>query len=801
MKKTNVTATFQTHNKNIMGCVLSVFLFSLLIVQNPTFAQWVPFDTNNEQPSSPEVTLISHDRNSTVIKIDLFGFNIQNLNTDQGVFQNIDLFADVFTNDAGSPSLPYISKIIAIPDNASVSYEIIEEGSIFNFKGILLPPARESWEEGAPETAYLIDEEAYKSELIYPSNYVSIDEPSVFRDFRITRLEVYPVRYIPSEREIQVVSSLTVKINYGNDEAVNPKTAPKRAIAPSFGALYKNTIFNYQEILDSEFNGKENGEEVLLYIVPDNFYPYFTEYFKWKTSSGWNVVVTKFSDISATANNPNTIQSHVSNLYFFSQDPPTYVILVGDDGIFPKKIVTYPSYSFPDEDFFVKVDGNDYFPEMFVGRIPSTTADILQLLLKKFMMYEKTPYMADTTWFRKGICCSNNAYLSQIETKRYTAQVMMDDGNFLTVDTLMSDGAIGTSQGCTMNLNMVLSAINDGRSFLNYRGEGWSTGWWANCYPFSTSQVNNVVNGEKLTFVTNIGCGVAMFNASGGNCFGEQWLKLGTIDNPRGAVNFVGPTSNTHTAPNNRVDKGIYIGMFQEGMTTPAQALLRGKLFLYQELGTDPMVEYHYNVYCDLGDPSTHIWKTTPRLIDADHPQTVEVYSDPFHVFVTYQSSGLPAINANVNISSNHVLLNEKTNSQGLATFNVEFSQIDTLQVTITGSDILPYFGTIHVVPSSSNIREDDISGCILHQNVPNPFHSETQIAYTLTKPTHIQLNIHNMNGAHIQTLTDEYKAPGQYTVEWNGEDKDGNTLKPGIYMYTLQTESQSQTLRMLKIK
>ena len=138
---------------------------------------------------------------------------------------------------------------------------------------------------------------------------------------------------------------------------------------------------------------------------------------------------------------------------------------------------------------------------------------------------------------------------------------------------------------CSMDLDDVMNAINEGRSYLNYRGEGWSSGWWADCYPFNASDVSTLNNGEKFTFVTSIGCGVAMFNTGGGNCFGEEWLQLGSLTQPRGACAFVGPTSNTHTTYNNKLDKGIYVGMFQEGMDTPGQALLRGKLYCYNVFG------------------------------------------------------------------------------------------------------------------------------------------------------------------------------------------------------------------------
>jgi len=134
-------------------------------------------------------------------------------------------------------------------------------------------------------------------------------------------------------------------------------------------------------------------------------------------------------------------------------------------------------YSFPNEDFFVEVDGNDFFPEMMIGRFTNQGDYRLQVMINKCIMYEKTPYTGNTDWFKKGICCSNNAYESQVYTKRHAAEVMMTSGAFTSVDTLMSDD---NGSGCSMDETDVLNTINSGRSWLNYRGEGWSYGWNAN---------------------------------------------------------------------------------------------------------------------------------------------------------------------------------------------------------------------------------------------------------------------------------------------------------------------------------
>ena len=273
----------------------------------------------------------------------------------------------------------------------------------------------------------------------------------------------------------------------------------------------------------------------------------------------------------------------------------------------PVKYWTGDGWTFVNEDYFVELEGNDYFPEMMIGRFTNYNGTngggeyILQIMVNKFLKYEKYPNTSETDWYKKGIVCSNNYYSSQVETKRFAAQQMMQNGNFISVDTMMSN------QQCTYDEGDIVAALNNGRSYLNYRGEGWDDGWHADCYYFSSSHVNSLNNANKLTFVTSIGCGVAMFDA--GNCFGETWIEMGSLTEPsRGGCAFIGPTSNTHTAYNNSIDKGIYIGMFPpagglgESLDSPGEALLNGKLYMYARFGnSDPYVQYHYKIYCVLG--------------------------------------------------------------------------------------------------------------------------------------------------------------------------------------------------------
>ena len=663
-------------------------------------AEWVSMDKNKVSKTPTKVTLIRNDGNSTIIKVELSGFNLKELFTDGKTYQAIDLMTEIFTNESGLPELPHIAKILALPDQSGVSVEVIEIGNIQTFKNIYLPPARLSWWEGQAESPYTENPEAYNSNDIFPKELVKIDPPSIFRDFRIARVSVFPIRYIPAKKELQTISSITVRINYGEGEVVNPKTTAKKEISPSFGKLYRSFIFNYQEVLDNLYGGSEDGRELMLCIMPDIFPDSFQIYADWNRQSGTDIHITKFSDIGANSSNPNIIKDHITDAYHNWEIPPTYVLIVGDDGVFPKKEVSLAGWTFPNEDFFVEIDGNDHFPEMMIGRFTNQGVYRMQVMINKFLKYEKTPYIENTDWFKKGVCCSNNAYESQVETKRFAAYLMREGG--FQVDTLMSDGNPWEEDQCSMNVDDVVDVINDGRSYVNYRGEGWSDGWHANCYGFYKSNVTGLINGEMFPFVTSIGCGVAMFDAGSSNCFGEEWVQMGEIDEFRGGCAFVGPTSNTHTTYNNKIDKGIYMGMFQGGMDTPGQALLRGKFFMYEIFGNDPMVAYHYKVFCVLGDPSLHIWKDVPNEVIVDYPSTIPLGSSTTEVSITFASSELGVANAQLCIVGENLFETYTSDAFGNVTVDITTEVAETLSLTVRGGNVYPYQATIEVVPSTS---------------------------------------------------------------------------------------------------
>jgi hypothetical protein len=690
-----------------MRIALVSFILCTVMLAARQEASWQSLNQAENKEAIPEIEILQHNPQAIEYRINIQGFYLEKQFDKDRLYDRVDFQTESATSEPGLPEVPYFSQLIAIPPNAAVETEIIALGAPFIIDDVHLPPARVSWQEGDKLPDYRYSKSAEKLVQAYPDYHTRVEAPVIFRDLRLARVNTFPVRYDNQRKQLIVYPNMTVRIHFTNTASANTKITPARPIAPSFIPVYRSSIANFDQYAIDHQLDLETGRDIMLCIMPDEYENSFAPYAEWKRRSGTDIIIATFSDIGATANTPEVVKNHISDVYYNSEIPPAYVLIIGDDGVFPAEYISY-DYTFAYEDYFVEVEGSDYFPEMFIGRITNQNDYSLQVMLNKFRLYEEEPYVDETAWYKKGIVASNNAYQSQVVTKRFTRDRMLEDGQFTAVDDFLSDE--GTP--CDASLSDIVSSLEEGRSFLNYRGEGWSYGWAANCYSFISDDVSSLNNGRKLTFVTSIGCGVAMFDGGGGNSFGEEWIELGSLTYPRGAVAFVGPVSNTHTTYNNRIDKGIYVGMFREKMETPGQALMRGKLYMYNVFGdvsgSINWTEYHYRVFTVLGDPSVNIWKTVPEQVTVDMPTEISLGFDQLQFTVRRSSDLQPIADAEITISGTTVQKVAQTDEAGIAVIDLLTEAEEDLTVYIRGQGVYPVQNTISVVSQAVNLAVTD---------------------------------------------------------------------------------------------
>jgi hypothetical protein len=88
-----------------------------------------------------------------------------------------------------------------------------------------------------------------------------------------------------------------------------------------------------------------------------------------------------------------------------------------------------------------------------------------------------------------------------------------------------------------------------------------------------------------------------------------------------------------------------------------------------------------------------------------------------------------------------------------------------------------------------------------LEQNFPNPFNGSTQIIYQLEKKGNVSLCIYNLRGELVRTLVDGVKTAGEYMVHWDGRADFGANVSSGVYVYTLESNGQRESKKMLYLR
>lgn len=83
-----------------------------------------------------------------------------------------------------------------------------------------------------------------------------------------------------------------------------------------------------------------------------------------------------------------------------------------------------------------------------------------------------------------------------------------------------------------------------------------------------------------------------------------------------------------------------------------------------------------------------------------------------------------------------------------------------------------------------------------LDQNYPNPFNPTTRISYSIPQSGFVTLKVYNAIGKEVATLVNEEKSAGSFEVNFNAAG-----LSSGIYFYTIQSGSFTQTKKMILMK
>ncbi len=643
---------------------------------------WHPFE-NNPSSATTELFVPNSDNFKTTVTVNIPGFWTEEEVIDGVTYHHISI---PVTNggtltEVGNPQLPVIARLIAIPANRDPEIRIVEQVTE-TFSGYNVYP----YQPPLPETEthakeFVKDEKRYSTDAFYPEAFVTVQTPAIIRDYRVLPLIIQPVRYNPVTKELIVIHRLQIELIYTKPAIENIKTNFRAQISKTFEPFYRRFILNYDFVAppQSPIDGS------YLIITHDNFYSAVLSLAEWKRLKGWRTKVVKTSEI---APNPTATQiyNYIHNAYLNWQFAPDYVLLVGDVEYVP---CAYGVQSVATDHYYTKHEGTDYFSDLLVARISVKNLTEAQTVVNKLVNYESNPYVEQTDWYRKATSIAG--YESGNPTRFWTVcirimQRMLAYG-YTQFDTLFQRWGLATPTNIT-------NAVNEGRTWVLYRGHGDVDGWYNVEPAWVNSHVQALNNGRKVPMVIGPTCESGHYDDPSQDCHAEVWVKVGTPTEEKGGCGYFGASRVSYSGYNDSLAAGTFLGYCDSLLFTFAQSTNYGKLFMYQAYPGGSYTELEFDMFNNFGEPELNIWSAPPQQLTVNHPAVVLIGSFPFSVQVM---AGGPVANALVCVMSKTdttIYCVGRTNTAGQVSFVINATVPgDSIFVTVTGRNLYPYRG------------------------------------------------------------------------------------------------------------
>ncbi len=514
-------------------------------------------------------------------------------------------------------------------------------------------------------------------------------------------------------------------------------------------------------------------EAQYLIIVRDNLYQTVQPLAQWKTKKGVITRVVKLSDIGG--NNPEAIKKYISDVYYQSDPDLKYVLLVGDINY----ISPYPHPNCgPTDNYYADVN-NDTLLEISIGRLPCQSMSQLRSMIYKIFSYERTPYLSDTLWYKKAVTVRQDPGPYHNAGVHFVRSMILDNSDYTQVDTLWVP---------TNDRRDLKDTLAQGRSYYLYTGHGGGRNWVS---PFNISLP--VHNSRKLPIIFSWSCQTVLQR----NYLGQKWLKSGSAKYPKGAVAYIGTTTSGLYAPyRNFVARNFFRAIFQYKTLNIGKALRQGldSLWTYTPDSFGLKLYSEWNL---LGDPEMNLWTAVPKPMAVAHETIIGLGEQSFYINVTTQD-GMSIPNALVCVMMPNELdfyYRGYTDSLGVITFNINPTIQDSIWVTITAQNRIPYEGKCVVSANSYKSTQSVTTNNMkeIFKLYPNPAKSYFTVRLPQTADDNV-LKIFDAAGKVIKIEDLGSLITNEYQVSLD-------RMNPGVYFVSLETATNKEIQRLIILK
>ena len=531
---------------------------------------------------------------------------------------------------------------------------------------------------------------------------------------------------------------------------------------------------------------------------------------------------------------PHAIKSFLKHAYEYWLFPaPAYVLLVGDAtydyrGYLKTESKNYvPTYPIittfmetASDNWFVAVSGDDFLPDMFIGRLPAKTSSQASWIVDKILNYQQN--LSEDDWRKNVIFIADNpepGLAFEAECENLIANYLPPSFNATRVylsQCLPDKGACNRK---------IIEAIESGGVILNFIGHG-ALLMWSKENVFKPEQIASLKNEDRLPLAVMMTCLNGYFFNPEYECMAEEFVRA----EGRGSVASWASSDLALQSGLSILNGELFSTFFKDGNNVIGKATTTAKLNL--SVGGKGWRSF-VDTFILFGDPAMEIGLPKPKVAAVDEPPpitsstgTLEAYPPQITIevkgqdfidgdFVESEPTFLINISCKdeIELSSIRLFLNDKKftifspevfytkeDEEETQKVNIQFRPIlqpsryhkRQSRVGEPNANILRVEAKNTAGQSGSTQLFFQVADSLMIEkvlNYPNPIKDKTDFTFVLSKPAEVTIKIYTVTGRWIKTL--KKSASASYNeIFWDGTDEDGHKVANGVYLYKVIAEN-----------
>ncbi len=715
--------------------------------------------------------------------------------TEKGQFTRLFLPKYSKSLTTGLPEFPVNRELIEIPASAVPVIRIIEatyteiDLDLQGFQDHLYPvqPPRIKSQD---EHDFEINESAYKKDIFYKEDLVSIDILGYLRSVRIARMNIAPLQYNPVTNTLKVYDKVRFEIIFTGADIQKTLELKKKYASPFFESIYK-TLPNH-----IEGPSRENLTRypVKYVIISDRmFEDQLQPLIDWKTRKGFTIVEA-YTDQPEVGTTTASIKAYIQNLYNTGtpEDPaPSFILFCGDI----QQIPVWNNGNGATDRNYCEFTG-DLMPEIYYGRFSAQNTNQFQPYIDKTIQYEEytmpDPSFLDEVVMVAGMDAGHGHDWGNGQINYGTINYFNEDHDIYSHTYLYPESGSHSAD--------IIQNISDGVSYGNYTAHCSPNGW--SDPSFTIGDIPSLENQDQYCLLVGNCCLSSKFDDN--ECFAEAIVRAEN----KGAVGYIGASNSTYwdedyywgvgvgeisenPPPYEETTLGMYDRAFHDHgepfgdwYMTGDQMVFAGNMAV--EEGAPGSAEYYWDIYNMMGDPSLMVYFSEPIMVSVTYIELLPLMTTNF--IVNTEPYAYVAISRN-GILHGAMLADE----DGLAELEITpFEEPGEADVIVTKQNREPYIGTVLVAnPEGAYLRLNDF---IIEDSLGNNNHvADYDELICLTVELENLGNSDALNANATISANDPYIILTDDYQEWGNVPAQGTTWQENAYTFMVQEDIEDQ--------